>query len=249
MTLNDLEQQIGVRFHDPNLLLQALTHRSFANENAADEIGDNERLEFLGDAILDFIVGEMLFHRFPEMPEGDLTRLRSALVRTEALAEVAAAMNLGDYLRMGKGEASSGGRRRMTNLCNSLEAFVGALYLDRGIDTVRDFILPRLEGRLAYVLEHNLHKDARSEVQEWCQAVIGITPKYQAVAAYGPDHEKEFMVEMFISNRVIARGVGHSKQAAAQAAARMAMKMLERGELTAESLARDIHPNNRHAVV
>lgn len=230
--VNDFQTQAGLHFSDQELLQQALTHRSYINEHGAAE-GDNERLEFLGDAVLDFLVGEILFQRFPAMPEGQLTRLRAALVRTESLAQLAREIRLGESLRMGKGEEVSGGRDRINNLCGAFEAVTGALYLDQGLVAVREFMLPRLESLLDQVLEEAIYKDARSRLQEWSQATLNKTPAYRTVSATGPDHEKEFVIEVLIGDKVAGRGVGRSKQIAAQAAARDAMRLVERGELTA----------------
>src|SRR5262245_25156574 len=143
---------INLKFQNALLLTQALTHRSYINEHGAADTGDNERLEFLGDAVLDFLVGEMLYQRYPEMPEGDLTRLRAALVRTESLASLAQQMGLGEELRMGKGEETTGGRERQTNLCAAFEALVGALYLDQGLPAVHDFVTPQLNPMLEQII-------------------------------------------------------------------------------------------------
>ncbi len=222
MQLNEFEEIIDVPFIDPGLLRRALTHRSFVNE-VEDDMRDNERLEFLGDAVLDFIVADMLFRRFPEMAEGELTQLRAALVRTESLAMLAGDIRLGDFLLMGKGEAHSGGRERLNNLCRGFEALIGAMYMDRGVDVVRDFVLPPLRRLLDYVLEHDLHKDARSMLQERSQAELRVTPTYRVVESVGPDHEKEFMVEVLVADFVIGAGAGSSKRAGAQSAARDAL--------------------------
>jgi ribonuclease-3 len=229
--LDALQKQIALRFGKPELLQQAMTHRSYVNEHGESELGDNERLEFLGDAVLDFLVGDMLFGRFPDMPEGNLTRLRAALVRTESLAQLARDARLGEALCMGKGEEQSGGRERLTNLCAAFEALIGALYLDQGLDAVRAFVTPRLELLLEQVLAESLDKDARSLLQEWSQAHRNLTPVYRTASASGPDHQKEFVVEVLIGEQVVARGTGRSKQAAAQAAAREALGLLEKGEL------------------
>lgn len=220
------QELIGIHFLDPNMLRRALTHRSFVNE-VDEEIRDNERLEFLGDAILDFVVADMLFRRFPDVSEGELTQLRAALVRTESLALLGSEIQLGEYLLIGKGEENSGGRTRTNNLCRGFEALIGAIYLDRGIDTVRDFCLPRLNVLLEYVLEHDLHKDARSMLQERSQAELRFTPIYRLADANGPDHEKEFLVEVLVGDIVIGEGLGASKRTAAQSAARIALKQLE----------------------
>ena len=231
MEYNELQEQIGIRFSDEDLLEQALTHRSYVNEHGEDVIPDNERLEFLGDAVLDFLVGDMLYQRFPQMPEGDLTRLRAALVRTESLAELAANIGLGQCLRMGKGEEASGGRERLTNLCATFEAVVGALYLDKDLDAVRVFVMPRLDVLLEQILAEARDKDARSRLQEWSQAEHSLTPAYRTVSATGPDHQKEFLVAVMLGEKEVAQGIGRSKQSAAQAAAREALRKLETGEL------------------
>lgn len=224
--LLNFEAMIDVSFQNRDLLQRALTHRSFVNENGA-ELRDNERLEFLGDAILDFVVADMLFRRFPDVSEGELTQLRAALVRTDSLAELASEIQLGNYLRIGRGEENSGGRQRATNLCRGFEALVGAIYMDQGVDAVRKFVLPRLSRLLDYVLEHSLHKDARSMLQERSQAELRFTPVYRLVDAAGPDHEKEFLIEVVVGEVVIGVGVGNSKRSAAQAAARAALQRLE----------------------
>lgn len=229
MQLADFQARNGLRFSNPALLQQALTHRSYVNEHDDPSLSDNERLEFLGDAVLDFVAGEMLFERFPEMPEGDLTRLRAALVRTESLAELARKCGLGDALRMGKGEEKGGGRERPNNLCGGFEAMIGALYLDQGLDAVRSFVMPQLDERLAQVVAASLDKDARSILQEISQAQYNLTPAYRLVDATGPEHEKEFVFEALIGDRIVGRGTGRSKQAASQAAAQDALERLKNG--------------------
>jgi len=227
-TLPPFEKVLGIQFNDPALLTQALTHRSFVNEYDGEEtILDNERMEFLGDAILDVIVADMLFKRFPDVSEGELTQLRAALVKTESLAALAVKFNLGTYLRIGRGEESSGGRERQNNLCRGFEAVIGAMYLDSNIKTVEKFVLPSLSELLDYVLENNLHIDARSQLQERIQATLSITPSYRVAGADGPDHAKEFHVEVIIGETIIGTGVGTSKRSAAQEAARAALQHLE----------------------
>jgi ribonuclease III len=228
MNLDDFQTQIGVQFRNIDLLRQSLTHSSFINEHEGEGIQDNERMEFLGDAILGFLTGDMLYHRYSDMPEGELTRVRSALVRTESLAELAQQCRLGEVLLIGKGEENSGGRTRVNNLCRGFEALIGALYLDQGLKAVEIFVLPRLTRLLQDVMDEALHKDARSQLQEWSQAELSVTPEYRTVAATGPDHEKEFLVEVLIADRVVGRGTGRSKQAASQVAARAALDMLEK---------------------
>jgi ribonuclease-3 len=226
----EFQQQLGLRFQQPELLAQALTHRSFINEQDDAALADNERLEFLGDSILDFVITTMLFERYPKLPEGDLTRLRAALVRTETLAELAADCRIGEALRMGKGEESSGGRRRRTILCDAFEALLGALYLDQGLAAVEGFVLPLLAPRADYILAEGLHLDARSTLQEWSQAVHNITPVYRVVASAGPDHDKAFTVEVVIGEQAVGQGAGKSKQLAAQAAARAVLRRVEAGD-------------------
>ncbi len=234
MELDDFQTENGLHFSDQALLLQALTHRSYVNEHDEADLSDNERLEFLGDAVLDFISGEMLYRRFPEMPEGDLTRLRAALVRTESLAALALDCRIGEALRMGKGEEKGGGRERPNNLCGAFEAVIGAYYIDQGLDAVVTFMMPKLLERLKQVFAESLDKDARSSLQEISQARYNLTPMYRMVDASGPEHEKEFTFEALIGATVVGSGVGRSKQAASQAAAQDALDRLESGVLADE---------------
>ncbi len=227
MNLAEFQSKIGVDFVDPALLRRALTHRSYLNETDDDTLQDNERLEFLGDAILDFVTADMLYQRYPEMSEGKLTRLRAALVRTEALAELGGAIDIGAVLLIGKGEEASGGRTRINNLCRTFEALIGAIYEDQGLEAVKQFVLPRLSELLERVLVEALHKDARSRLQEWSQAMHNTTPSYRTVAESGPDHSKEFWVEVTVGGEIIGRGSGRSKQAAAQSAARQALENVQ----------------------
>ena len=224
--IEQYQDLIGVHFLDPELLKRALTHRSFVNESD-DELRDNERLEFLGDAVLDLIVAEMLFRRFPDVSEGELTQLRAALVRADSLAMLAREIRLGDYLFMGKGEENSGGRSRLNNLCRGYEALIGGMYLDSGMEAVHEFVIQPLSDLLDYVLENDLHKDARSMLQERSQADLHVTPTYRVKDENGPDHEREFLIEVMIADVVLAEGVGSSKRLAAQAAARVALKAVE----------------------
>lgn len=221
--LTALQNQLNIFFIDQSLLQRALTHRSYINEHPHSALEDNERLEFLGDAVLDFLTGEWLYNRFPEMQEGRLTRLRAALVRTETLARFAGQCNIGEALLLGRGEEDSGGRNRQANLCCAFEAFVGALYLDKDLDTVRAFVLPLFEPALEETLVNDSDKDAKSQLQEWSQAQWSITPIYRTTGATGPDHNKEFTVEVLIGEKVYGHGLGKSKQAAAQAAAQYAL--------------------------
>lgn len=231
MNLTEFQEQLGLEFRNLNLLQQALTHRSYLNEQDDKLLADNERMEFLGDAVLDFLTANALYQRYRDMPEGELTRLRAALVRTETLAQVALECRIGDVLRISKGEETSGGRQRQNILCDAFEALVGALYLDQGLAAVEMFAMPRLVPLLEHILAEGLHKDARSMLQEWSQSVYNLTPDYRVVEASGPDHDKEFTIEVLIGEQVVGTGYGRSKQLGAQSAARSALRQLEQGEL------------------
>ncbi len=222
-SLRQLEHELSLDFTDASLFERALTHRSFLNENPAESLDDNERLEFLGDAVLDFVVGEYLYHRFPEGREGQLTSVRAAMVRTETLARFAQQIRLGKYLRLGRGEAEGGGRRRPALLCSAFEALIGALYLDQGIEVVSSFVLRFVAPTIPGVLAEELDRDAKSRLQEWSQGRWHLTPTYRTVGERGPDHAKEFMVEVLIGEEVRGQGQGPSKQAAEQAAATSAL--------------------------
>jgi ribonuclease-3 len=236
MDIFDAEKALNVTFSNKALLQRALTHRSYLNENPHYPLEDNERLEFLGDAVLDFIAGEYLYHRFPEMPEGRLTNLRSALVRTETLAQFADQLDLGDYLHLGRGEEESGGRKRPAILCDAFEAFIGALYLDSGLDAARQFVCALIDPVLQAILALDTDKDAKSRLQEVAQSHYQVTPTYRTVLEEGPDHAKEFTVEAVIGGKVYGWGKGFSKQTAAQAAAQAALQILEKELLLAEGL-------------
>jgi ribonuclease-3 len=214
-----LEQNLDISFVDYSLLLRALTHRSFLNENPSIVLEDNERLEFLGDAVLDFVVGAYLYNRFPEMDEGELTSLRAALVKTSTLANFAEELDIGRFLRLGYGEEESGGRKRTPILCATFEAVIGAIYLDQGLEKVQSLVEKLVGPALINIRKNSLHKDAKSEFQVWAQAQYNITPHYQVVVASGPDHARSFTVRVLIGNDPWGEGSGTSKQSAAQAAA------------------------------
>ncbi len=216
-------ERLGLSFSNRSLLTRALTHRSYANEHD-DAVEDNERLEFLGDAVLDFIVGEWVFHRFPEMPEGNLTKIRSSLVRNERLAEFARRLDLGSLLRLGRGEKSSGGHLRDSLLGSAFEALIGALYLDAGIESVKRFVVPFLDqSREAIIQELN---DPKSELQEITQSMKMGTPYYRVIGVSGPDHARLFEVQVEIAGQVKGRGKGSSKSIAEREAARDALTNL-----------------------
>ncbi|MBX3057739.1 MAG: ribonuclease III [Anaerolineae bacterium] len=218
-----LEQKLDVQFRDYSLLTRALTHRSFWNEKPEASLEDNERLEFLGDAVLDFVVGAYLYHHFPEMNEGELTSLRAALVQARALAAFARELDLGNFLRLGYGEAENGGRERIPILCATFEAVIGAIYLDQGLAPVERIVAGFIGPALVDILASSSHKDAKSEFQVWAQARYNITPRYDVVDTSGPDHAKVFTVAVRVGEEVWGQGDGRSKQSAAQAAAIQAM--------------------------
>lgn len=219
-----LTEAIGFSFHNLAYLDQALTHSSYANENPGAEIGDNERLEYLGDAILGFLVAEWLFRRYPKAQEGELTSLRIFVVRSESLARVGRELQLGQYLRMGRGEEASGGREREANLCAAFEALVGALYLDRGLETTRSLVNALLETRSAEIEQQRSIKNAKSYLQEYTQSAMQITPAYAIIAERGPDHDRRFVARVMVGDEIWGEGSGRSKQAAEQAAAAAAIE-------------------------
>jgi len=217
-------KRTGIRFVQPQLLEEALTHSSFINEYPDRALADNQRLEFLGDAVLDFVVGEWLFLKFPKAQEGDLTSMRAYIVRTESLAGFACEIGLGALLRLGKGEDATGGRERPANLCAAFEAVVGALYLDQGIDVVRDWICSFLERHAGGALDVRQLKDAKSRLQEYAQGQLHVTPTYRIIRESGPDHAKIFAAQVLVNDEPWGEGVGPSKQAAEQAAAEAALR-------------------------
>lgn len=226
-TLTRWQETYGVSFKDVNLLRRALTHPSYVNEHPGKGYQDNQRLEFLGDAVLAFLSGEWLFSKFPDASEGLLTRLRAALVRTETLASFAHECEVGHILFVGKGEEDSGGRERTANLCDAFEAIIGALYLDQGLDPVRTFIRPRFEAAIADILIGERDKDAKSRLQEWSQRQVGLTPIYDIILTHGPDHAKEFTVTVRIGEKIYGEGTGPRKQVAEQAAAKRALESIQ----------------------
>lgn len=214
-----------LRFNNEHLLQRALTHRSYLNENP-EVLEDNERLEFLGDAILDFLVGAWLYNHYPEMSEGELTRLRSALVRTEQLAEFAKQINLGEMIQLGKGEEESGGRERNALLCAAFESVVGALYLDSSIKAVEDFIEPLIDKAAEQILIARRERDPKSIFQEWIQGQGFGTPEYRVISSIGPDHNKTFLIQLWVGDTMYGQGTGNSKRVATKAAAQAALNAM-----------------------
>jgi ribonuclease-3 len=223
----DLEKQLAITFTDKGLLDHAFIHKSFMNEYKGDDKSDNERLEFLGDAVLELAVTEYLFKTYPKSPEGELTNWRSALVKGKNLAKVANELNLGNYLYLSKGEEKSGGRKKNYILANTLEAFIGALYLDKGYRIAHDFINKYILIKLEEILEEGLHIDAKSHFQELSQEEFDVTPEYRLISESGPDHAKRFVMGAFLGDKKVGEGDGSSKQKAEESAARNALVEVE----------------------
>ena len=221
---SDLSRRLGLSFSSLSLLVRALTHRSYVNEYP-QAVEDNERLEFLGDAVLDFTVGAWVYNRFPELPEGDLTKMRSALVRNEQLAKFSRRLDLGRALRLGRGEASSGGHNRDNLLGSAFEALIGALYLDSGLSAVDAFVIPILEESRESIL-NEIH-DPKSQLQEWTQSHKLGAPRYHVVSTSGPDHAVVFEMIVEVAGVERGRGTGTSKSHAEHAAAQDALNNLE----------------------
>lgn len=218
-----MQDSIGISFADPLLLRQALVHRSYLNENPAFALPSNERLEFLGDAVLGFLTAEYLYYTYPHMPEGELTALRATLVREETLARIANSLSLGQCLYLGRGEEASGGRERPTLLACAMEAVLGSLFLDQGLEATRAFLLPFLTDELAHIDADKPIKDHKSRLQELAQEQWKETPTYRVVATTGPDHDRRFTVEVLVGDVSLGHGQGKSKQEAEMEAARYAL--------------------------
>ena len=217
------EKKIGINFKDQDLLKEALTHRSYLNENPNWEHPHNERLEFLGDAVIELIITEELFKKFPDSPEGDLTSFRAALVNANMLSEVAANLGFGDFLLLSRGESKDKGRARQYILANAFEAVVGAIYLDGGYDTAKKFLNEKLSPELPKIITGKLYQDPKSLFQERAQEFSAITPHYEVIKEWGPDHDKHFVVGVFLAGDKIAEGEGPSKQSGEVEAARAAL--------------------------
>lgn len=217
------EQRVGFAFRNKTLLTQAFTHRSYLNEHKG--FGEhNERLEFLGDAVLELIVSAHLFHTYLDKPEGELTALRAALVNTTSISEAAQELGMNDFLLLSRGEAKDTGRARQYILANTYEAFIGALYVDQGYDAAQKFVANTLLTKTEAIVSSNLWQDAKSRFQEWAQEQFSVTPHYELMGEEGPDHDKHFTSAVFIGEREIARGEGKSKQEAEQEAAARALE-------------------------
>ncbi|MFA6430338.1 MAG: ribonuclease III [Candidatus Paceibacterota bacterium] len=218
------EEILGITFKNKSLLTQAFTHRSYLNEHRDTEMGHNERLEFLGDAVLELIVTEYLYAKYPDKTEGELTSYRSALVKAETLSEAAAKIGMNDFLLLSKGEAKDLGRARQIILANTIEALIGSIFLDQGYDIAKYFISKNIFFLIEKIVEDQMWLDAKSKFQERAQDKEGETPLYKTVKEEGPDHDKKFTVGVFIHNEKVAEGEGKSKQEAEQEAAKHALK-------------------------
>ena len=217
------EERIGYTFSDKNLLKQAFVHRSYINENRAEKLEHNERIEFLGDAVLELVVTNHLFITYPKKSEGELTALRSALVNTQALAIAAEELNINDFLLLSKGESRDNGRARKYILADTFEAIIGAIYIDQGLEKSAAFIEATILPRLDQVLKEKLWQDSKSHFQEKAQNKTGITPRYKTLKETGPDHDKAVVIAVYLDKEKVAEGEGRSKQEAEQDAAERAL--------------------------
>ena len=221
------EQSLGIKFNDPMLLRQAFTHRSYLNEHRGEAGDHNERLEFLGDAVLELVATHFLYEKFPDRTEGDLTAFRAALVNAVTCAEIAGTLGMNNYLLLSRGESKDNGRARGILLANAFEAIIGAIYVDQGYEAARAFISEHLFPKIDEIVKNKLWRDSKSALQEKVQEAVGVTPYYAVIRESGPDHDKEFIVGVYAQNSLLAQGAGKSKQEAEQAAAQAALD--ERG--------------------
>ncbi|XOB40987.1 MAG: ribonuclease III [Candidatus Nealsonbacteria bacterium] len=219
-----LEKKLNLDFKDKNLLTQAFVHRSYLNENLDFHLHHNERLEFLGDAVLELVVTEDLYQNYPKKPEGELTNWRAALVNSKMLSKIAQELKFGDFVLLSKGQSKEFGKARKYILANVFEAIIGAIYLDIGYDAAKEFIKKNLIKELPEIIEKGLYKDAKSRFQEKAQEKTGITPLYKVLKEWGPDHVKHFVIGVFLEKKLIAKGDGSSKQEAEEEAARNALE-------------------------
>ncbi len=225
MDFSAFETKIGHVFRDKKFLETAFTHRSYLNENRSPGREHNERLEFLGDAVLELAVTEFLFAKYPTQPEGDLTAYRAALVNTISISECASKLNMNEYLLLSRGESRDIGRARQIILANAFEALIGAIYLDQGYQAAKDFIAKQLFSKADEIVEKKLWQDAKSKFQEVAQEILSVTPNYKIVDQSGPDHARHFTVGAYIGDERVATGEGKSKQEAEQDAAEAALKI------------------------
>ncbi len=227
---SSLEQKIGIKFSDKNLLKNAFIHRSYLNEHKNYRGQSNERLEFLGDSVLSIIVSSHLFKNLPQSPEGKLTQLRAALVRTETLAKLAQKLSLGQYLYLSKGEEDSGGRNNNSILANTFEALTGAIYLDQGMESARDFLAENVLSNWKQLAETAV-SDNKSKLQEVLQKLYHQSPSYKIINTWGPDHDRRFEMGVYLGQECFGKGEGKNKQEAAQNAAKNALSELDLNKL------------------
>lgn len=225
MNFSEFEKNIGVNFSDKALLKQAFTHRSYLNENRKTNLAHNERLEFLGDAVLELIVTAHLYEKYPTYNEGEMTSLRSALVNANTMAELANKIKMNDFMLLSRGEAKDTGRARQYILANAMEALIGAIFLDQGYKVTDKFISEQLFSLLPRIIKEGFWLDAKSHFQEKAQEIVGVTPFYETLKETGPDHDKHFTIGVFLGKEKVAEGKGKSKQDAEQAAARAGLQV------------------------
>lgn len=221
--IDSLSKKLGVKFKNIDLLQQAVTHRSYLNENRSYKLDHNERLEFLGDAVLELAITEHLYNNYPN-PEGELTAWRSALVNGDNLAKIAGKMDVEKYLQMSRGEAKDTGRARQYLLANALEAIIGAIYLDQGYDTAKKFVIDNIGTDLSEVIENGSYLDPKSLFQEKAQEIEKVTPSYRVLKEWGPDHDRHFVIGAYLNEKLVAEGEGNSKQEAQREAARKGLE-------------------------
>ncbi len=219
-----LEKKFGLRFKNKDFLIQAFCHRSYLNENPDFYLSNNERLEFLGDAVLELIVTEYLYQKYPKKSEGELTNWRAALVNAKVLGELAKDLDFSNFLLLSRGETKELGKARQYILANTFEALIGAIYLDQGLDVCQKFIKKYLITKLPEIIKKGLFKDAKSRFQEEAQERVGITPAYKVLEEWGPDHARHFIIGIFLNNELVAKGEGSSKQEAEEEAAKSGLE-------------------------
>jgi len=220
-----LEKKTGLKFKNKDLLVQSFCHRSFLNENPDFDLNHNERLEFLGDAVLELVVTEYLFQQYPDEAEGQLTNWRASLVNAKELSKIAGELNFNNFLLLSKGETKETGKARQYILANALESFIGVAYLDVGYKKCKEFIEKHLIKDLSYIIESGLYKDSKSLFQEQSQEKVGITPNYKVSKEWGPDHVKHFIIGVYLEKELVAEGEGFSKQEAEEDAAKKALEV------------------------
>ncbi|KKS74678.1 MAG: Ribonuclease 3 [Candidatus Azambacteria bacterium GW2011_GWA2_42_9] len=231
MDFKELQKKLEIKFKSEDLLKQAFVHRSYLNENPAFILGHNERLEFLGDAVLELVVTEYLYKNYPDLAEGEMTNLRAALVNAQMLSQISDRLGFNEFLFLSKGEAKEIGRGRQYILANTFEAFIGALYLDQGYVASQNFINKNLIPELRDIIEKKLWRDAKSLFQETSQERVGITPTYEVISESGPDHAKKFVIGVYLEKELVAKGEGSSKNEAQQKAAENALGVKHWGHI------------------